>query len=577
MTGTVLRSLPTLISDAELLGRFVASRDESVFAELVRRHGPVVYRVCRRIVGANAADDAFQATFLVLATSGEKVRKAASVGSWLIGVAGRVARQMRRRELRHEVLVNRQCEPPGERVDANDLASVLDEELTRLPSALRGPVVACLIQHRTHKQAAVELGESERTLRRRLNEAKRLLRMRLERRGVVPAVAAALVCGVGAVPAQVPANLSERAVVLVFDFLAGGVAVASAPAMIAKGVNMTAMTRTVKAVLVLAAVGLTAVGIGLAGNPPKAETIPRVDRREPNSRPFKPAPDGWTTTVDPAKSETKNFVVTAVDPLVVRVVATEAEHQRKAVAEKWLGKELPAWDRPCQIHVMTDATNGHSTLSFNSAANPPKLKSAEMTLAGSLESVLRVQLPHEVMHTVLASHFGKPLPRWADEGIALTAESYAEQATHDAKCREVLNAGRGIPLDRLLKMKEYPQDVVVLYAQGHSLVRFLLSRKPQRGEPETDRAALVARDRKARVTLLAFIADGQRENTTDGWNATAKTHYAFANVDAMQEAWIDWLKTPESSMADGLAPKKPKPTGERKDDDSLIPPTKLDK
>jgi DNA-directed RNA polymerase specialized sigma24 family protein len=86
--------------DADLLARFVAARDEGAFAELVRRHGPGVYRVCHRLVGPGAADDAFQSTFLVLACRARAVRKAASVGSWLIGVAGRVARQMRKRSAR---------------------------------------------------------------------------------------------------------------------------------------------------------------------------------------------------------------------------------------------------------------------------------------------------------------------------------------------------------------------------------------------------------------------------------------------------------------------------------------------
>src|SRR5438067_12934957 len=86
--------------DADLLRRFADARDEPAFAELVRRHGPVVYRICRRLLGSTAADDAFQATFLVLACHARRVRKAGSVGSWLVGVAGRVARQMRRKERR---------------------------------------------------------------------------------------------------------------------------------------------------------------------------------------------------------------------------------------------------------------------------------------------------------------------------------------------------------------------------------------------------------------------------------------------------------------------------------------------
>src|SRR5689334_780803 len=105
LTKTVLRQILGHVAgtgpDAELLSRYIAGRDEHAFAALVRRHGPVVYGVCRRLVGPDAADDAFQATFLVLATRAATIRKAESVGSWLVGVAGRVASQMRKVERRH--------------------------------------------------------------------------------------------------------------------------------------------------------------------------------------------------------------------------------------------------------------------------------------------------------------------------------------------------------------------------------------------------------------------------------------------------------------------------------------------
>src|SRR3954467_6906691 len=100
------------VGDDELLDRFAAGRDEASFAELVRRHGPVVFRVCRRLVGRDAADDAFQAVFLVLATRLDAARAAGSVAGWLVGVAGRVARQMRRAATRraHHESAAAQCD-----------------------------------------------------------------------------------------------------------------------------------------------------------------------------------------------------------------------------------------------------------------------------------------------------------------------------------------------------------------------------------------------------------------------------------------------------------------------------------
>ena len=175
----IFASAAAEITDADLLSQFIASRDEAAFAELVRRHGPAVYRTCRRLTDPTSADDAFQATFLVLACRAERVRKAGSVGSWLIGVAGRVARQMRRVGGKQETLTDCQDEiadcsapHPGSCLIIPELAAVLEDELTRLPDSLRAPLVLCLLQGRTQEQAATELGGSVRTLRRRLERAK---------------------------------------------------------------------------------------------------------------------------------------------------------------------------------------------------------------------------------------------------------------------------------------------------------------------------------------------------------------------------------------------------------------------
>src|SRR5438477_11469777 len=164
--------------DADLLGRFAAGRDEAAFAELVHRHGPAVYRVCRRLVGPSSADDAFQAAFLVLACRAKAVRKAGSVVSWLIGVAGRVARQMRKREARRAAGVSRLFQHPSEQPthagrspEHAELSAILADELTRLPDTLRDPVVLCLVEGRTQEQAAAVLGGSIRAPRRRLGRA----------------------------------------------------------------------------------------------------------------------------------------------------------------------------------------------------------------------------------------------------------------------------------------------------------------------------------------------------------------------------------------------------------------------
>ena len=171
--------------DAALLDRFAADPDDAPFAELVRRHGPMVLGVCRRIVGPADADDAFQAAFLVLARKAAAVR-GRPVGGWLCRVAGNVARRHRdhlRRRLRHERAAA-ETRPYTTGGAPDDLAAVLDDELGRLPDAERAAVVACLLEGRTQDAAARDLGWSFSTLRRRLERGKELLRDRLTRRGV---------------------------------------------------------------------------------------------------------------------------------------------------------------------------------------------------------------------------------------------------------------------------------------------------------------------------------------------------------------------------------------------------------
>ncbi len=264
-----IRRPEAAVSDGELLTRFADSRDQDSFAELVRRHGPVVYRICRRLIGPSNADDAFQATFLVLANRLEAARSAHSVGGWLVGVAGRVARQMQRSALRrgrHEFAASEAnpSYPPDAGPDLREQFRILDEELTRLPDRLRGPIVSCLLQGRTQDQVAAELGFDPRTLRRRLDEAKRLLKTRLVRRGVVPAVAVGLSAGVEKVSAVMPPKLTERMVELVFDYLSGGAALSCTPALLAKGIAMKSMTRKIVQLVVASAIGLGGLGFVLA-------------------------------------------------------------------------------------------------------------------------------------------------------------------------------------------------------------------------------------------------------------------------------------------------------------------------
>jgi RNA polymerase sigma factor (sigma-70 family) len=173
-----------------LLRRFTVQRDADAFELLVRRHGPMVLSVCRRMLrDPHAAEDAFQATFLVLVRKAASLRKPELLGNWLYGVAYRIALrgrlQMTRRvdhEMRTPTLpeINQQLE-----VEQCEMQAVLDEELHALPGKYRDPLVLCYLQGKTHAQAANILGCPVGSMAGRLATAREKLRLRLKRRGVV--------------------------------------------------------------------------------------------------------------------------------------------------------------------------------------------------------------------------------------------------------------------------------------------------------------------------------------------------------------------------------------------------------
>lgn len=177
-------------TDGQLLGAFVTDRDADAFGVLVRRHGPMVLGVCRRLLADHAtADDAFQAVFLVLARRAAAVRPRDRVGNWLYGVAYRTALKARaalarRRSREKQVPVMPEPPVPAPRDDWADVRPVLDAELAALPEKLRTPVVLCDLEGRTQREVARALGLPAATVATRLATARRTLAQRLTRRGV---------------------------------------------------------------------------------------------------------------------------------------------------------------------------------------------------------------------------------------------------------------------------------------------------------------------------------------------------------------------------------------------------------
>lgn len=177
-------------TDAELAGRFALSRDAAAFEVLVKRHGPTILRHCRRLLGCeHDAEDVFQATFLVFARKASTLKKSASIGSWLFGVASRLAAKSRASSRRRPdkdatIPVVASSEEVLASMSVLEAGRILHEELAGLPVRLRDPLVLCHLEGKTRDEAARALGCTLGTLKDRLLRGKNLLRTRLTRRGV---------------------------------------------------------------------------------------------------------------------------------------------------------------------------------------------------------------------------------------------------------------------------------------------------------------------------------------------------------------------------------------------------------
>jgi RNA polymerase sigma factor (sigma-70 family) len=276
-----LRAAQATATDRSLLAEVVAGGGEGAFEQIIRRHGPMVFRVCRRVLGhQHDAEDAFQATFVVLFRRAGHVSKPDSLGSWLHGVAVRVSREIlamrtRRRcaESATEAAPNLTdpCAP-----EQDDLAARLDAELAALPPHYRVPVVLCELQGRSRKDVARELGIPEGTLSSRLAKAKKLLGERLTQKGVSAVGLAAILA---AEAAAVPPALVDRTVQILVGIVAG--AVPAAIDRVASGVLKAMIVSKLRGlvgaigVLALGAGGLT-LALAASGPPGTSGERPRV-------------------------------------------------------------------------------------------------------------------------------------------------------------------------------------------------------------------------------------------------------------------------------------------------------------
>jgi RNA polymerase sigma factor (sigma-70 family) len=293
----------TNLTDARLLDLFVRQKDQSAFAILLHRYGPMVWHVTRRVLSnRHDTEDVFQATFLLLARKAASIRKQESVASWLHGVAYRLSVQLRRQALRRQARERRapaaSVPEPGFESAWRELQTVLDEELAGLPDKYRTPLVLCYLEGKTHEEAATALGWPVGTVRGRLARARDALRKRLGKRGMALTATAFATLLVGTTStAAVPVALTNTTLLAAVQTTAGNTTsclVSAQAATLVEGAMQSMMVAKMKLGLALLLIlGLTLAGVGAmlprgsGGAPLQPNTVYAADAKE---KPAEPSP-----------------------------------------------------------------------------------------------------------------------------------------------------------------------------------------------------------------------------------------------------------------------------------------------
>ena len=232
------------------------------------------------------------------------------------------------------------------------------------------------------------------------------------------------------------------------------------------------------------------------------------------------------------QTTTTNFIIMAPDPNLSREAGRLAEQYRRELSKQWLGYEIANWKEKCPVQIQLGPHPGGETSFAFMEGQKSEPMGWQMKVFGPPDRVLDAVLPHEITHTIFATHFGQPLPRWADEGACTTVEHESERKKNHQMLMNFLNAkpSRGIPFNRMFTMKRYPHDILPLYAQGYSLAKFLIAQK-------------------GHVHFVKFIEQGlEQENRrtlpkpTAAWDQATQQFYGYQDLSDLQIAWIDWVR-----------------------------------
>jgi hypothetical protein len=219
-----------------------------------------------------------------------------------------------------------------------------------------------------------------------------------------------------------------------------------------------------------------------------------------------------------ASYRTPNFIIQTASPQFAEQLGKAAEQYRHDLAIAWTGNAMPDWAQPCVCTIQAGpnlGAGGATTFMFDRG----EVFGWRMTIQGSEQRLLDSVLPHEITHMIFASHFRRPLPRWADEGGATTMEHVSEKNKHRQMLVEFLRTSRGIAFNQMFAMTEYPSDVMPLYAQGYSLAEFLI-------------------EQYGRREFVAYLSEGM---STNNWPAATAHHYNIADLSTLQNTWLAWV------------------------------------
>ena len=219
-----------------------------------------------------------------------------------------------------------------------------------------------------------------------------------------------------------------------------------------------------------------------------------------------------------ARFQSANYIVDTADPALARQFAQTAERYRHDLAIEWLGQAMPNWAQPCVMTVQVGphlGAGGATTFIFDRG----EVFGWRMTIQGSAERIFDSVLPHEITHMIYATHFRRPLPRWADEGGATSMECPSEKQKHRVMLIQFLRTQRGIAFNQLFAMTDYPRDIMPLYAEGYSLAEYLINHGGRR-------------------KFVQFLDEAL---ATNQWSAAVQHHYGISDLGALQNTWLAWV------------------------------------